>query len=584
MINITSERINYRDRTRSINYPNEADLRYNLWNPRFPPFDPVIALKDLSQPFCPKFIFLKNIKGRQPMPHVIFKIPGQEIDDRNVYRHYYRHKNAFDFGVVEILKYIVWNNEGSRLIDLPLETIQWRNLFTQFTDSDHRDAIHYLSRFFQRLQNEGTLGRYQDSRGDIFFNFQIFNPEIILPPSEDGMPYELALRRTERNPNPYRFRWNGLFPGYSIITEINIDRYEIVSYLFYTRDFIRLVPENENFTNFENQMFIIPSLHHLWLNRLALSSLAPEYLQNFVLNFANTEIFQSVLGEEVPSSQDFSRFNLRLETLDQTYTENYLNELRINLPLRTAQTLLMLKLLHGRRPNLILNTNFECLVPDSRGQFCGLSGNLGCRMRDYVQIPPAVVVENVLSFQKYIRDEITLNSSGFYYLFKFIDNLLELKNHIGIWVGQIERRDNMLFFQNRIFDDDIPREQKLYIAFWSPFLFLVDLEVRLIDEDDGTIITNFLESPIRRQNLNDIFEYFSQNEILPIIIGEFPVEEYIRNFRRQQYAIWRASNFTTTQNDDETIQQYELRVLGERLAQNDKRAGEGIFGNRVRFI
>ncbi len=578
------ERINYRDRTRSINYPNESDLRYNLWNPRVPPFDPIIALKDLSQPFCPKFLFLKNIKGRRPQPHVIFRAFDQDVDDQNVFRNYYRYKKAFDSTVIDVLKYIVWNNEAWRLINQPLESIQWRNLFNLFLDHENGDAIPYILRLFQRLQDEGTLNRYRDSIGNIFFNLQLFNPHITLPPSDDGMPYEIALRRTERNPNPYRFRWIDPFPGYSKINEINFDRNEIVSYLFYSRDFIRLEPEHENFTNYENQMFIIPNLHNLWLKRLALSTLAPEFLQEFNLSFANNNIFQSVLREEIPSPHDFTRFNLRLETLDQTYTENYLVEFGVNLPLRTAQTLLMLKLLHGRRPNLILNTDFDCLVAELRGQFCGLRWNLGCSMRDYVQIPPAVVVENVLSFQKYIRDEITLNSSGFYYLFLFLNNLLELKNHIGIWVGEVERRDNILFFQNHIFEDDIPREQKLYITFWSPFMFLLDLEVRLIDEDIGTIITDFSENPNKRQNLNDIFEYFSQDELLPIIIGEFPVEEYIRNLRRQQSAIWRASNFMTTQNESETIEQYELRVLEERLTNNDRRAGEGIFGNRVRFI
>lgn len=581
---MVEERINYRDQTRSINYPNEADLRYNLWNPRAPPFDPVVALKDLCRPFCPKFIFLENIKGRTPQPHVIFRMPGQDINDQNVYRNYYRHKNAFNQTIIEVLKYIIWNNEAWNLIDQPLESIQWRNLFTLFLDPENRDVYPFLLRLFQRLQEEGTLNRYQNSIGNIFFNFQIFNPEINLPVSDDEMPYEIALRRTERNPNPYRFRWIGPFPAYSKINEINFDRNEIVSYLFYSRDFVRLDPEHESFTDYENQMILLPNLHHLWLNRLALSTLAPEYMQDFVLSFANTNIFQSVLGEDIPSPQDFSRFNLRLETLDQTYTENYLEEFRVNLPLRTAQSLLMAKLLHGRRPNLILSTNFECLVPDLRGQFCGLRWNLGCRMRDYVIIPPAVVVENVLSFQKYIRDEITLKSSGFYYLFVFLNNLLELKNHSGIWVGDVERRDNTLFFQNRIFEDDVPREQKLHTAFWSPFMFLLDLEVRLIDEDTGTVITDFSVNINRRQNLNDIFEHFSQNGALPLIIGEFPIEEYIRNFKRQQTAIWRASNFTSTQNEGENIEQYELRVLGERLNNNDRRAGEGIFGNRVRFI
>lgn len=112
----------------------------------------------------------------------------------------------------------------------------------------------------------------------------------------------------------------------------------------------------------------------------------------------------------------------------------------------------------------------------------------------------------------------------------------------------------------------------------------MDLEVKLNDEETGTIITDYVENQNKRQNLEDIYGHFSQNGRLPVILGEFPIEEYLRNFRRQQSAIWRASNFTLTLNSDETIEEYELRVLSKRLSENDRRAGEGIFGNRVRFI
>jgi len=222
VLKITSEKTNYKDRIRKFKYPSDADLRYNLWTPRAPPFDPVIALKDISQPLCPKYIFLQKIKGRQLHPHIIFRAPGQAIDDDTVFRHFFRLKTAFDSAVIEILKFLVWNKEGSRLIDIPVETIQWRNLFSQFIDAESRDVIQFLSKLFQRLQNEGTLERYKNSKGKIFFNFQVFNPKIIIPPSEESVPYELALRRTERNPNPYRFRWEDSFPGYSIINEMNL--------------------------------------------------------------------------------------------------------------------------------------------------------------------------------------------------------------------------------------------------------------------------------------------------------------------------------------------------------------------------
>jgi len=582
---MAENRINYRDRVRSIKYPSEGDIKYNLWDPRFPPFDPVILLKELSQPMCPKYYYLKNIKGRNPLPHVIYRAPEQEINDNTLFRNYYRLKNSFEIASIDVLKYIVWNEEGHRLVDLPINSIQWRNLFSVFLGPDNLDTIPFLVQLFGRLQEENVLRRYLAEKGNIFFNVQIFNPEILIPPSEDGTPYEIALRRTERHQNPYRFRWNGPFPGFSIINEINFNRNEFVSYLFYTHEFIRLNEEDDHFNEFENQMIIIPSLQKLWLERLALLTLNTEYLQNFNLEFANNSIFQTNLSGEIPPQLDFARFNLRLETLDRTYSENYLNDLNVNMNLRSAQSLIIYKILQGRRPNIILNSNFECLVPDNQRIFCGLSGNLGCNMRDYVRIPPAVVVENVLTFQKYLRDEITLKSSGFYALSLFINNFLELKRHIALWIGNITRKNNVLLYHNNpLFDDDIPREQKLNAAFWSPFLFPVDLEIKLIDEESGTIITDFIENPNKSQNINDIFNYFSQNKTLPIIIGELPIEEYLRNFRRQQSAIWRAANYRLSQDQNETIEEYELRVLSYRLNNNYKRAGEGIFGNRVRFI
>ncbi|MHA1338253.1 MAG: hypothetical protein ACTSPW_21360, partial [Promethearchaeota archaeon] len=422
---MSNGQIFYRDRVRSFNYPSKSDLRYNLWNPLVPPFDPIIALEDLSQPFCPKFLFLKHIKGREPRLDFVFRSENQNIENQSNFRFYYRFNRIFNQTVINVLKYIVWNEEaGEELINQSLESVQWRNLFNSFIEQEDHAVIPFLIRLFQRLQDERILDRYTNSKGNIFFNLQIFNPLISIPPSDNGMPHELRLRRTERNPNPYRFTWNGTFPGFSVIDEINFDRNEIVSYLFYSRDFIRLDHENESITSYEDQMFTFPRLHHLWLIRLALSTLNNEYLQDFALYFAGNEIFSSNITENFPRPRDFARFNLRLESLDRTYTQQYLIDNRIDLPLRTAQMLLMFELIHGRRPNLILNTDFDCLVPKHRREFCGLQGFLGCSIRDYVRIPVAVVTENVLTFQQYIRDEITLKSSGFYFLFNFLDDLL----------------------------------------------------------------------------------------------------------------------------------------------------------------
>ncbi|MFX1257263.1 MAG: hypothetical protein ACFFAN_05365 [Promethearchaeota archaeon] len=582
---MSSNRVSFRDRMLSIHYPSDSDLRFGLWNPLNPPFDPVFSLKDISQPQCPKFYFLKHIKGRDPQYKIIFRTPNQRIENSAIYRRFFKHKKAFNLAIIRILKYIVWNNEGNRLIREPLDSPIWGNILRQAIDPDLRDSTIYLRNFFHRLQEEGILNRYLNSRGSIYFNFQIFNPEIYLPLSEDGMLYELELRRTDRSPRPYRYRWDGPFPGYSIIPEINLERHELVSYLFYSHEFIRLNHTNQNFTNFENQMFIIPNLHFLWLLRLAISTLNTDYLQNFHIDLSEVPLFRSINNDQIPSAQEFSRYRLRLETLDQTYTEDMINDLDLNFPLRTAQALIILKLLHGRRPNLVLNISDECLVSENRYEFCGLRGNLGCAYRDYVRFPPAVVYQNVLTFQEYIRDEITIKSSNFYFIYQFLRDILELKNFIGIWLGHIIRRNDVLYFQcNELFEDDIPREHNLNIAFWSPFFFPADLEVRLVNDDDGTIIREISDNPINSQNLMDLFNIFSINNMLPILVGDFPNEENMRNYRRQQKAIWVANNYIPPErNEDETHHDYEMRILSRRLRNNDRRAGEGVFGNRVRF-
>ncbi|MBA7682697.1 hypothetical protein ES703_91049 [subsurface metagenome] len=260
----------YRDIVLTFRRPTENDLIFNLWNPRQPPFDPVLDLRDLSQPHCPKFYFLKHVRGSEPFYSTILRNPRLPRNTRgNEYRLYFRHRRAYDKAVIKILKYIAWNSEGNRLINTPLNAPLWRELFIQVVDPERRDIIPYLERLFRRLQNQQVLDRYRNSRGNVFFKFQIFNPFITLPEDPSGNPYEIALRRTEYYPRPYRYRWLGSFAALGIIPEINFERREIVIYSFYTPNFINFNPNSENFSFYEDQMFIVPKLHLLFLTYIS---------------------------------------------------------------------------------------------------------------------------------------------------------------------------------------------------------------------------------------------------------------------------------------------------------------------------
>lgn len=583
-----SQEIGYRDVVLTFRRPTENDLIFNLWNPRQPPFDPVLDLRDLSQPHCPKFYYLKHVKGTEPSYSGIFCNPRRPRNNReNNYRLYFRHSRAYKNAIIKILKYIVWNSEGNILIDSPLNSPLWRELFIQVVDPERRDVIPYLERLFRRLQNQHVLEQYRNSIGKFFFKLQVFNPFINLPEDPDGNPYEISLRRTENFPRPYRYRWYGSFAALGIIPEINFERREIVLYSYYTPNFINYNQSSENFTFYEDQMFIIPDLHLLWLFRLALSSMDSSYLQQFAINLVDFPIFQTVSGD-IPSSVEFARFNLRLETIDRTYTENLLERYNINLPLRTAQALNWIKLVHGRRPRQILNMEDYCLLPDieHKATFCGLSFGRGCTMKDYVRIPKATVSVIVKDFQVFLRDEITLKSADFYYLQHFLRNrILELQDYLSIWLGKIKLENNDLIYENNEFlEDKIARGQDLHCAFWSPYLFFPDLVIQLEDREENTIINESNQSGTNEQSLRRLFSIFSIDNKLDIILGDLPTLENFRIYRRQQRAIWRANNFGESMNEDETLEDFEIKVLTRRLSENDRRAGEAIFGDRVRFI
>lgn len=571
--------INYRDRLVRFKYPQLSDLRIFLWNPRFPPFDPVFTFKEICIPLCPNFTYLKNIKGYTPSLNNVYKIPRTQYN----YINYYNDRNNYHNAVLNILNNISWNNDSQYLIDEPIESARWGNLINLLADSSLvRDQ---LRNYFTRIQEEGRLRRYHEKYGEILFRIQLFNPEITLP-AERNNDYVLRLRQTEFIPRPYRFTWTGSFPAFGMIDELNFENREIVGYMYYNRQFFSEgVRAHENFEEYESEMIMIPAMHQLWLIRLALSTLNNNLLQNFTLNLVDAEVFRSQ-WDDLPRNIDFSNYNLRLETPDQSYSYNTIIGRDVDLPLRTAQSLIFLKVVHGRRPTQILNTNFQCLADDDRFNHCGLA--VVCNMRDYVRFPPEIVSENVLTFQKYLRDEITLKSSDWFYLFKLINrDILELRNHIDLWIGTIRVADDTYTYNNNnnLFPDRPPLDQQLRCILWSPFFYISNFAVILEEQESEIIIHEYFQNNrLNSMTIEKIFNEYSIDGELPVILGDFPREEFYRIYRRQQKAIWRASNFRLSRNPDETIEDFDFRVLERRLNENDRRAGEGIFGNRVRFI
>jgi len=580
----------YNDRLLGFRYPSLADLRLFLWKPDFPPFDPIFTFEEICGPFCPKINFFKHIKGQNPAYQGIFRPYGANLSA--LYQDYFNQKKQFETSILNLFNHISWNKNGANLVNENLNSAQWDNILRIVTERDNI-LIGHLRRILKRLLEQDTLKQYVNQYGNIFFRIQLFNPEIQLPTNKPE--YRLALRRNERYPVPYRYTWNEQFPAIGMIPEINFEKREIVKYCFYSREFIKLDPLIEpNFEEYERQMFLYPEMHHLWLIRQALTTLKPKFLNQFNIKFVDEDIFSSN-SDDLPSSSEFSNYNLRLETLDESYSYNSLiKQNNVDLSLRTAQSLIILKLIHRRRPNLVLSTEFPCLVDTQRFKFCGYC--YVCGHRDYVQYPIPVVTENIRNFQNHLRDEITLESRGWFYLYKFIDyDILELKNYINIWIGTIKKEKGGFEYENdNYFGDFPPIDKNLKCVFWSPFFILNDLNVKLAEEQDKILIKDSIEPQVlMSHNLSSIFDLFSRDNRLNVILGEFPSLNDFLLPRRQQKAIWHACNFSLKQGvgtkkkpvpPNETIEEFEQRVLQHRLSKNDTRAGEAIFGDRVRYL
>jgi hypothetical protein len=166
-----------------------------------------------------------------------------------------------------------------------------------------------------------------------------------------------------------------------------------------------------------------------------------------------------------------------------------------------------------------------------------------------------------------------------------INDTQEYRRHSNFWIGDIDRveeKNIYVDFINPLYNR-APRNKELQCLFLSPFAFPKNYRIRLVDDGNQTAIENIDEC----QNIINFKEIFSQNEPLRVLVGKFPKISSVNLLERQQDNLWRACNFQRNWereqeiNDLNLIEQFYLR---RRLSQNNKRAGEAIFGDRVHFF
>ena len=558
--------------------PSNPDLK-NLWNPNFPPFDPIIDLKNLAFLTCPYYSYYKNLVGLSPFQrNMVFISPNSG----NLYLSYERDLREFNRVIIETLKNLVWNDRIQNLANQdPEESENWRDFIRSILNNEQRYLEPHLLRMLSRLFRDRVLENYPNYRGRVLFNFQIFNPEFYIDQNNRTRIFNLETGPNVRRQNQRLFRWSDSFSAFAVLQELNFERREIVLYWFYTEDFIpQNIFQNTDFRERELHFIINPLLLYLWSVRSCLSSLENYFGNDFQIRYVIEEIFTPIQNL-VPDRTELQDFNLRLETLDRTYREVDINFNPENL---LAERLITHQLSMRNDYWRIFHLERYCPRGQPRDSLCNVKW--ACKMRDFVTIPRPLVTRNVKIFQRSLRDEITLACKKFYYLYRFVLNdTQEYRRHSKFWIGDIDRvEENNIYidFMNPLYNR-APRNKELQCIFLSPFAYPKDYRIRLIENENQTIIENIDEN----QDLFNIKEIFSQNEPLRVLVGKFPKISSVNLLERQQDNLWRACNFQRNWEREQEINDLNLIeqfYLGRRLRQNNKRAGEAIFGDRVHFF
>lgn len=549
-----------------------------MWNPNFPPFDPIIDLKNLAFTTCPYYSYYKNLIGLDPFNrNQIFIVPNSG----RRYSSYDRDLREFHRVIIETLKNLVWND---RLRDLanqdPEESELWRNFIRSILNNDQSHLEQYLLILLGRLFRDGVLREYPNYQGNVFFNFQIFNPEYYIDQTNRNHIFNLPTDPNTRDQNQRIFRWSDFFSAFAELQELNLERRELVLYWFYTENFIpQNVFESNTFRERELHFLIDPLLLYLWSMRSSFSSLETSYGNDFRIRYIIENIY-SPIQNIIPDPSELQSFRLRLETIDRTYGEMDIPSNPENL---LAERLITNQLSMRSDYWRIFHLERYCPRGQPKDPLCNV--NWACRMRDFVTMPIPLVTHNVKIFQRALRDEITLACKKFYYLYRFILNdTHEYRRRVNFWIGDINRRGERYIyedFENQLYNK-APRNRELQCIFLSPFIFPKDYKVRLIDEGNLTLIENIDEN----QSIYEIKEQFAQNNPLRILVGKFPKIKNVNLLERQQDNLWRACNYQKNWEREQEIGDLNLiehYYLGRRLSQNNKRAEEGIFGDRVHF-
>lgn len=591
--------INYNPVPIKIKYPSRSKIK--SFDPYSPHFKPILRIEDLVDKTCLKTPYLRLLKGLETYisRHNIYS-PWDQTRSGS-YQMYSIHKRVF---IEKLLWMIQKTNTDLSQEESTFDINTWRSRLRRELNQDFHILIDLLLETFERYCN--FIGNFQDIKDfSMMFDLFLFSPEVPIPRDINNYPFtlhdfiyerEFEDRENVRYSEYFIDPTSKKFPLIASVPLIDFTSKKIILFKYFSVEWMKNYNQNPDIHRLFLFSYILPDLFSLWIIRYALANQS-DNLFNFEFTYLANSIFLSNGYPEMNIAGDFNDFSIYVFTCNEIYDESLFETLDLNPSKLLAEKLIVAYLSNSNKANRAKRVEDICPFEDNPNlNLCSnhIGRNKFCIMNDTIRWPPRTYEKNVYVFQKYLRNEYN-SFSRYYYWLNYcmknddIDSFLEEYN---IYIGDIRKEiigDEINFYYNDLSEDlfygNPPSNSGEFtimpfnLCFYSNHWSFESIWERIENNEYKFIISSEKD----KLHLNNLFKFVG-SEHFRCIISRSHNPELLFLLQNQKKALWSIVRHSSFQNEDESDEQRDQRIIRNKLNNNSKRAGVAIFGkNTVKY-
>ncbi|MFX1384745.1 MAG: hypothetical protein ACFFBP_20150 [Promethearchaeota archaeon] len=574
------------------------------FNPYTLKYNPVLRMEDITENICLRTPYLRIMKGHEIYVNKKHLSPPWDAENTE-YRQYRLHREMYEENILWMIKEIKANSHS---LNSDFDRNYWMKRLKKRIEQEHHNLIEIILDGFEKfIDIEGGYNKLV--RNTFIFQPFLFSPEIPIPKDINNEPFTLKEYVSERKPDEnsdnnkkltyyeYFIDPNStFFSAFGLIPLIDLTDKRLIIFRYLSLEWFNEYKDTTEVRNNFEISYIFPDLFYLWLFRYSLYNLPDNLFLDLKLTILGKEIYTSNEFPEIESAIDFSNFSIDLLTPYNHYDDDFFKINDIDLKKLLTEKLIIIVLANSNKSYRAKKINEICPF-DKINEYplCNhhIFSTNQCKMNDYIRFPPREFERNIVFFQKYLRNEYNKSSNYFYWLYQTIeqDDIYQCRRNINVYLGTIIRKkDDEYHYYDKteeiIYESPPSEVEKLNIIPWAPFFYS---EKWKIDENLERKKNNFYIFKNNNDNflneLNILFSYFpNKKEINVLLVSSFD-EGPLFLLQKQKKALWNIIKHLHFQEEEESNEEFDLRIMKNKLKNNIKRAGIAIFGNEdVKYL